>query len=131
MAVGLAAIAILVAAQFVGGVVREAVENEPSYLEKVQTCLTERSTPFEPAISDPIAMSARRGALRTNVGGNAVTVSLGRSEAEAKRLYDDYVAVASPGPRLEQRRKVVLLWDQAPTAEQQQFMILCTLDAQE
>jgi hypothetical protein len=128
---GVAVIAIVVVAQLAGGVIREAVENEPSYLEKVQTCLTERGMPYEPAISDPIAMSARRGALRTSVGGNGVTVSLGRSEDEAERLYDDYVAVGSPGSRLEQQRKVVFLWDEAPTAEQHQFMVLCTLDAQE
>ena len=82
-------------------------------------------------VGDPIALSADRGALRTSVGGNGVTVALGGSESDARRVFGDYQAVASPGARLEQRRKVVFLWDAPPTREQREFMVLCTLDAQE
>ena len=129
--VGLVAVGLVIVGQLAGGAIREAVSPQPSYLEKVQTCLTERSTAYQAVTSDPIASSAHRGALRTSVGGNGVTVSLGGSEADAKRIYGDYASVAAPGPRLEQRRKVVFLWDQAPTADQDAFMVLCTLDAQE
>jgi hypothetical protein len=128
---GLVAAGFLLIGQFAGGVIREAVSPQPSYLDKLKTCLTERSTAYAPATSDPIASSAHRGALRTSVSGNGVTVSLGGSEDDAERIYDDYESVAAPGPRLERQRKVVLLWDQAPTADQHAFMVLCTLDAQE
>ena len=132
--IGVVVVATVVAVQVVGGLLRAAVTDEPSYLERVQTCLTERNTPFEPVAGDIIALSAARGALRTSIDGNSVTVSLGGSENDAKRVYDAYASVAGVdviGTRLEQRRKVVLLWDSEPTAEQRDFMYLCTLDAQE
>ena len=56
--IGVAAMTSLLCAQVVVGLLREP---EPSYLEKVQTCLTERSTPYEPVSDDPIAASAGRG----------------------------------------------------------------------
>ena len=131
LAAGLIVVGLVIAAQFVGGSIQQAAANEPSYLERVETCLTERSTPFEAVTGDLIALSAGRGALRTNVGGNRVTVGLGSSEDDAKRIVGDYESVGSPGARLEQNRKVVFLWDQEPTADQHDFMVLCTLDAQD
>ena len=131
LAAGLIVVGLVIAAQFVGGSIQQAASNEPSYLERVETCLTERSTPFEAVTGDLIALSAGRGALRTNVGGNRVTVALGSSEDDAKRMVGDYESVGSPGARLEQNRKVVFLWDQEPTADQHDFMVLCTLDAQD
>ena len=131
---GLVLVCALFVAQVVGGMVREAASNEPSYLEKVETCLTERATPFDPVVGDPVALSAERGALRTTARGNPVTVALGGSEADAARVYRDYAAVAPAGvvrTRLDRHRKVVFLWDRAPTAAQRDFMYLCTLDAQE
>jgi hypothetical protein len=125
---GLVAVALVFVGQLAGGLVRA---DEPSYLAKVETCLTERSTAFDAMVGDPVALSADRGALRTSVGGNGVTVALGGSESDARRIFGDYEAVGSPGARLEQRRKVVFLWDQPPTGEQRDFMVLCTLDAQE
>ena len=124
----------LLAIQVVAGVVRQALSNEPSFLEKVQICLTERSRPFGPADDDAVASSAERGALRTDVEGNAVTVALGGSESDAERVYRAYVSVAPEDvvrTRLERRRKVVLLWEHDPTTSQREFMYLCTLDAQE
>jgi hypothetical protein len=126
--IGVILVALLIVGQVVGGGI--ARTDAPSYLEKVQTCLTERSTPYETVV-DPIALSADRGALRTSVDGNGVTVALGGSEDDAKRIYDDYGSVGSPGPRLERNRKVVFLWDREPNQTQRDFMILCTLDAQE
>ena len=90
--VGVGLVASLLCAQVVVGFVRA---DEPSFLEKVETCLTERATPFEEVSGDPIALSAKRGALRTTVDGNSVTVSLGGSEKDAERLYEAYTAVAS------------------------------------
>jgi hypothetical protein len=130
---GLALAAVIVAVQALAGLVQEATTDDPSHLELVQTCLTERSIPFEPAVGDPIALSAERGALRTSVEGNAVTVALGGSESDAGRLFDAYTAVGSADvpARLERHRKVVLLWDVQPTAAQRDFMELCTLDARD
>jgi hypothetical protein len=124
----------LLAVQVFAGVVRAAVTDEPSTLEKVETCLVERSRPFEPVAGDPVASSAERGALRVDVFGNHVTVALGGSERDAKRVYDAYVSVAPSGVEgttLDLHRRVVFLWDSPPTAKQRDFMYLCTLDAQD
>lgn len=130
--IGLASVLVLLAIQVLAGVIREAVSDEPTHLELVQTCLTERATPFEEVVGDPIALSAGRGALRTTVEGAGVTVALGSSEQDAKRMYDAYLAVASDvESRLELNRKAVFLWEAAPTSSQHDFMVLCTLDAQE
>ena len=127
-------LASLLVVQVCAGVVRQATSDEPSTLEKVETCLVERKRPFESAESDPVASSAERGALRVDVFGNHVTVALGGSERDAKRVYDAYVSVAPSGvvgTTLDLHRRVVLLWDKAPTGEQRDFMYLCTLDAQD
>ena len=133
MNVALAVVGAIVLAQVLGGLVREATTDEPSHLEKVETCLTERSTAFEPVVGDLIALSAARGALRTTVEGNPVTVALGGSESDAERVFDAYTSVgtADVASRLERRRKVVFLWDVPPSATQRDFMTLCTLDAQD
>ena len=131
MLVGVGLVVSLLCAQVVVGFVRA---DEPSFLQKVETCLTERATPFGEVSGDPIALSAKRGALRTKVDGNAVTVSLGGSEKDAERLYEAYSAVASDdvvAKLLDRRRKVVFLWSSEPTTEQRELMYLCTLDAQE
>ena len=127
-------LASLLVAQVCAGLVRAAVSDQQSTLEMVQTCLVERSRPFEPVAGDPVASSAERGALRVDVFGNHVTVALGGSERDAKRIYDAYVSVAPSGvvgTTLDLHRRVVFLWDSPPTAEQRDFMYLCTLDAQD
>jgi hypothetical protein len=67
------------------------------------------------------------------VEGNAVTIALGGSERDARRVYESYVSVAEPdlGARLERSRKVVFLWDAPPSSAQRDFVLLCTRDAQE
>jgi hypothetical protein len=133
MLIGVVVVASLLFVQIAGGVARGIVSDDPSHVELVQTCLVERATPFEEA-RDPIAESAGRGALRTIVDGNAVTVALGTSEADSARVYEAYAAVATAdvvAALLERRRKVVFLWEREPTSAQREFMILCTLDAQE
>jgi hypothetical protein len=124
----------LLVVQVCAGLVRTAVTDEPSTLGRVETCLVERSRPFEPVAGDPVASSAERGALRVDVFGNHVTVALGGSERDAKRVYDAYMSVAPSGvagTTLDLHRRVVFLWDTPPTPEQRDFMYLCTLDAQD
>ena len=132
MTVGVLVVTIAISAQAVAGFVRQAVTDEPSALEKVETCLTERATRYEDANDDFIASSAGRGALRTTVGGNAVTVAIGESENDAKRVHDDYTAVMTSGATtlLDLHGRVVLLWDREPTEAQRAFIYLCTLDVQ-
>jgi hypothetical protein len=132
--IGVVVAALMVGAQVVGGAVREGMTDEPSRLELVERCLTERSVSFERVSGDPIAESAARGSIRTKVEGTSVTIALGDSEDDAERLYQTYADVATPGvvgTRLDRRRKVVFLWDDEPTSSQREFVYLCTLDAQE
>lgn len=132
-AVGVVIVLSAVAVEVAVGYVRQGVSPEPSTLAKVETCLTERATPFAPVTDDRIAMTASRGALHTTVQGNSVTVALAASERDARRVYDDYVAVAPEGvvrSQLERQGRVVLLWSRAPSTAQRDFMLLCTLDAQ-
>ena len=132
--IGLAFVGVLLLAQLVGGVVRTAVSPGPSALERVQTCLTERSTPFETVSDDPVAQSAGHGALRTTVEGNRLTIALGSSERDARRVYADYTGVMSPqaaSALLDLHRRVVFLWESAPTQSQKDFAYLCTLDVQD
>ena len=129
-----AIVASVLVAQVLAGWIREATSDDPTTLELVQICLTERDRPFEDVARDPIATSAGRGALVTDVDGNRVTVSLGSSESDAERIHSAYVAVAPDdvvATRLERNRKVVFLWENPPTTAQRDFMHLCTLDAQE
>ena len=134
IAIGVCLTVSLLATQLVVGLVRQLVHPPPSYLQKVETCLTERGKKFAPALGDPIAQSAKRGALRTTLGGNSVTIVLGGSEKDAARIYADYAEVGSAGfvrTQLEQHRKVVFVWGFEPSAEQRQFVYLCTMDAQD
>jgi hypothetical protein len=131
--IGLAVVGVVLVVQFVGGVVRTAVRPSPSALARVQKCLTERSTHYE-AVTDPVAESAGRGALRTAVDGNGVTIAIGSSERDARRVHDDYIAVmsaADAGSLLDVHRRVVFLWAQAPTQSERDFAYLCTLDVQD
>jgi hypothetical protein len=134
IAIGAAGVVAVLAVQIAAGLVRGVVSPEASYLEKVETCLDERDRPFERVADDPVALSAERGALRTSIESNVVTVALGGSEADAQRVYEAYVAVAPEDverTRLDRHRKVVLLWEAEPTQSQREFMYLCTRDAQE
>jgi hypothetical protein len=132
--IGLALVGVVLLAQFAGGAIRSAVSPGSSAVERVQTCLTERATPFESVTDDPVAQSAGRGALRTRVEGNRLTIALGSSERDARRVHDDYVAVMSAADAsslLDLHRRVVFLWAEAPTQSQRDFAYLCTLDVQD
>ena len=132
--IGLAVVGVLLLAQLVAGVARTAVSPGPSARERVQRCLTERSTPFETVTDDPVAESAGRGALRTTVESDRLTIALGSSEQDARRVYEDYTRVMSPeaaSALLDLHRRVVFLWENAPTQSQKDFAYLCTLDVQD
>jgi hypothetical protein len=131
--IGIVSVAAVALVQVVAGTVRTEASPGPTALERVHECLKERSTPFSAVSDDPVAESAGHGALRTSVEGNPVTFALGRSEADARRIYDDYTAVmssAAASARLDLHGRVVFLWDDAPSQSQKDFVYLCTLDVQ-
>ena len=108
--------AAILAAQVLGGLVREMVSDEPSHLEMVRDCLTERSTPFEPVVGD--SGCPERGARcvaddrRTETRhGRAGRIGEGR-RARVRRVQA--VGAADVTSRLERRRRVVFLWDAPP-----------------
>lgn len=125
-----AVVAVLVAAELAGWLVYRSRPHGPSALERTETCLRrEKLLPVEPVGDDPIASSARGGALATRVEGNGVHVSIARSDTEAAQLADAYLRTAGRGisQRLEVRGRVVYVWEQAlePTPTQRQTMYDC------
>lgn len=128
--VACAFVALLVAAELVGWLVYRSRPHGPSALEHTETCLRrEKLLPVEPVVDDPIASSARGGALATRVEGNGVHLAIARSDAEAQELADEYLRTAGRGieQRLEVRGRVVYVWEQArePTPTERQTMYDC------
>jgi len=78
---------------------------------------------------DPIASSARGGALATRVEGNGVHVAIAKSDSEAAELADTYRRTAGRRIqlRLEVRGRVVYVWEQPrePSPTQRQTMYDC------
>jgi hypothetical protein len=110
-----------------GWLVYRAVHEETPPLELTVRCLTrEKLLDVRPATDDPIAESASRGAIATRVEGLGVHVAIARSESEAERLAGYYESVASElEGRLEQRGKVVYLWEGVASPTQRQTMYDC------
>ena len=122
-----AIVALLVGAELVGWLVYRP--HGPSALERTETCLRrEKLLSVEPVVDDPIASSARGGALATRVEGNGVHVAIARSDPEASQLADAYLRTGRAiSLRLEVRGRVVYVWEQArePTPTQRQTLYDC------
>jgi hypothetical protein len=122
-------VALLVAAELVGWLVYRSRPHGPSALERTETCLRrEKLLPVEPVVDDPIASSARGGALATRVEGNGVHVAIAKSDTEASQLADAYRRTGRAiSLRLEVRGRVVYVWEQArePSPTQRQTMYDC------
>jgi hypothetical protein len=123
----LVAIAALLAFEVTGWLVYRAVHEETPPLELTVRCLTrEKMLEVQAVTDDPIAQSASRGALATRVEGNGVHVSIAGSNSEAERLGGYYTDVAGDlAGKLEQRGKVVYLWEGVATPTQRQTMYDC------
>jgi hypothetical protein len=125
-----ALVALLVAAELVGWLVYRSRPHGPSALEQTERCLRrEKLLPVEPVGDDPIASSARGGALATRVEGNGVHVAIAKSDSEAAELADTYRRTAGRRIqlRLEVRGRVVYVWEQPrePSPTQRQTMYDC------
>jgi hypothetical protein len=124
---GLLVVAALGVASVVGWLVHAAVHDPPSPYAQTVRCLTlEKGLVLEEP-RDPLARSAGRGATRTAVEGNRVTIAVGSSVADAERIVAGYRAIAGArlGHRLERREHNVYLWDNDPSPSQRQALYDC------
>jgi hypothetical protein len=120
---------VLVVAQLAGWVYR-SVHREPSALELTEKCLRrEKLLPIESIGVDPIASTARGGALATRVEGNGVQVVIATSDAEARDLRTTYLQRAGRKIelRLDMRGRVFYVWElpRPPSPTQRQTMYDC------
>ena len=122
----LAAVGLLIVAALVGWGVQTLVYEDKGF-ENVERCLVnEKRATVEPT-RDPIARNAELGALRTVIETNGVTASVAQDDRAAARLVEDYRAVGGDlGARVEQRGRMVFLWDRPPSPTQRQTMFDCT-----
>ena len=98
--------------------------DDPTELALTRQCLErEKGLAVGPA-DDSVAASASGGALATVVEGNAVTLSVGRSEAEVERLRSAYSA-SDPGTQLDLHGRYVALWHREPSPTQRQVTYDC------
>jgi hypothetical protein len=123
---GFVAVGILVVAALVGWAVQTA-RYEDTGFEELERCLREEKGAPVQETRDPIARSAKLGALDTVLETNPVTVSVARDTQEAERIASNYRAIADDlGARLEVRGRTVYLWGREPSPTQRQAMFDCT-----
>lgn len=122
----LASVGLLVLA--VGGWrVQDALTDEPTEFESLVTCLRNEKELVLTRPADPVARTAKLGAIRTSLETNGVTVAFAASRAEADRIMAAYRSVAGElGTRLEMRGHAVYLWDGRPEPTQRQALFDCT-----
>lgn len=123
---GLIAVAALFAAALVGWAI-QAATYEDSGFRLVKKCLTNEKGLVLEETRDLIARSASLGAFRTVAETNGVTVSVAANRKEAERIVAAYRSVGGElTGRLEQRRRLVYLWDRVASPTQRQTMFDCT-----
>jgi hypothetical protein len=125
-----AVVLVLVVAELAGWLVYRSSPHGPSALERTEKCLRqEKLLQIEPVASDPVAGTARGGALATRVEGNGVHVVIAKSDDEAAKLADEYRRTAGREieVRLDVRGRVLYVWEEArePTPTQRQTMYDC------
>jgi hypothetical protein len=129
LSVAFSVIGVLVVAQVAGWLVYRSVHDEPTAFELTEKCLRrEKLLAVDVTRNDPIAQTARGGALATRVEGNGVQVAIARSEEEAKQLAAAYMATGRKIElRLEVRGNVVYVWEtpRRPSPTQRQTMYDC------
>ena len=122
----LSVVALVLAAQAVGWVVYEAV-HVPRFRPETERCLrNEKGLEVQPVERDPIAASAAEGGIQLTVEGNGVHIAFAGSRQKAARLVEAYEAVAGDlGTRIEQRGRIVYLWEGLPSPTQRQTLYDC------
>jgi hypothetical protein len=127
--VALVLVGVLVAAQIAGWLVYRSVHDDPTALELTERCLRrEKLLAVEVDRNDPIARTARGGALVARVEGEGVQVAIARSEEEARRIASAYMATGRKiALRLEVRGNVVYVWEapRRPSPTKRQTMYDC------
>jgi len=123
---GFAAVALLIVAALVGWGVQTAGYEDRGF-QDVERCLVNEKGATLETPRDPVAQSAELGALRTVIETNGVTAAVAKDARSAARIVESYRAVAGDlGTRLEQRGRMVFLWDRAPSPTQRQTLFDCT-----
>ena len=106
-----------------------SVHHGPTALELTEKCLRrEKLLAVDSTRNDPIARTARGGALVTRVEENGVQVAIARTEEEARRLTAAYLAIGRKIElRLDVRGNVVYVWEapRKPSPTQRQTMYDC------
>jgi len=123
---GLVVVTALFAAALVGWAIQSVTYEDSGFAQLVK-CLENEQGLLLQSPDDPIAHSARLGAVRTVAETNGVTVSVAANRREAERIVAAYHSVAGPlVGRLEQRGRLVYLWDRPASPTQRQKMFNCT-----
>ena len=123
-------VAVLVVAELAGWVVNRLANDQPTALELTERCLRrEKFLPVESIGADPIARTARGGALATRVEGNGVHVLIAKSDEEAAELANSYLRTEGRNIelRVDVRGRVVYVWERpyAPSPTQRQGVYDC------
>jgi len=122
--IGVVCALVVILAQLVVASAWSLGHDDPTELALTRQCLErEKGLAVGPA-DDSVAASASGGALATVVEGNAVTLSVGRSEAEVERLRSAYSA-SDAGTRLDLHGRYVALWHREPSPTQRQVTYDC------
>ena len=125
--VALVVVGLLVVVQVAGWLVYRSVHHGPTALELTEKCLRrEKLLSVDVGRNDPIARTARGGALVTRVEDDGVQVAIARSADEARKLVSAYMATGRKIElRLELRGNVVYVWEAprrpSPTARQTMY----------
>lgn len=123
---GTIAALVVVGAQLAVGAAWSLGYDDPTRLELTRRCLErEKGLVVESAADDPVASSARGGALRTVAEGGLVTIGIATSAAEVERLRAAYSASGDPGSRLDIHGRYVALWLREPSPTQRQLTYDC------
>jgi hypothetical protein len=123
---GFITVMTLVVAALIGWGIDSALWEDKAF-EKVSTCLEKEKGATLETPRDPIAQSAELGALRTVIETNGVTVSVASDEKSAARIVAAYHAVGGDlEGQLEQRGRLVYLWDRPASPTQRQTLFDCT-----
>ena len=124
---GLLAVAALSLSALIGWGVYSVVHDDPGAFARVKTCLVNEKGLTLETPRDPIARTAELGAVRTVVETNGVTISVASDPESAARIVAAYRRVASDleEGRLEQRGRLVFLWDRPASPTQRQALFDC------
>ncbi len=107
----------------VGDWVHATLTSGPSHLDLTRACLGDDRGYYLFAVTDPVALTAKKGALMALIEGNRVSISIAGSSGAAEKLAAAYGQV--PSPQLEVRGDRVYRWDRPPSPTQRQAVYDC------